>query len=270
MLSYVTGDTIAPTAPGSPYLAVETTSGGTILWTASTDNVGVVGYMVEYLHGHSGRGGGSSWSPIGTTSNTFFTVSSNYLGYSLAVLAYDAAGNKSPLAGVPSAVPPAVTLTGLISLEGISDFSQTAIPLDPITVEFRAPGSTVALASQAVPLSPVGAGGAPAQALFSASFPPGTYDIALKTPKNLRVVASNVALSSASAPLPPVTLAAGDVNNDNSVDATDFGAFVSAYNSANSIPGSGYDPACDFNYDGLVDATDFGLLVGNYNSQGSL
>ena len=63
-------------------------------------------------------------------------------------------------------------------------------------------------------------------------------------------------------------LPAGDANNDNSVDATDFGLLVGAYNSDVNVPGSGYDPIADFNGDGAVDATDFGLLVGNYNQMG--
>lgn len=65
-----------------------------------------------------------------------------------------------------------------------------------------------------------------------------------------------------------VTLPVGDANNDNSIDATDFGIFVSAYNSDASVPGSGYDARADFNSDGLVDPTDFGLFVGNYGAVG--
>ena len=64
------------------------------------------------------------------------------------------------------------------------------------------------------------------------------------------------------------TLAAGDVDNNNAVDPTDFGLFVSAYNSDMNVPGSGYDPNCDFTCDGLVDPTDFGVFVGNYNTIG--
>ena len=66
-----------------------------------------------------------------------------------------------------------------------------------------------------------------------------------------------------------VTLPGGDANNDNSVDATDFGVLVGAYNSRVSVPGSGYDPNADFNGDGFLDATDFGILVGNYGAVGA-
>ena len=65
-----------------------------------------------------------------------------------------------------------------------------------------------------------------------------------------------------------VSLLTGDANGDNSIDATDFGVLVSAYNSSYAVSGSGYDRRADFNCDGSVDATDFGLFVGNYNTVG--
>ena len=70
-------------------------------------------------------------------------------------------------------------------------------------------------------------------------------------------------------PTVTLTLPTGDSNNDNSVDTTDFGILVSAYNSNVAVAGSGYDPTADFNQDGSVDATDFGLFVGDYNTVGS-
>ena len=65
-----------------------------------------------------------------------------------------------------------------------------------------------------------------------------------------------------------LTLSAGDANGDNSCDATDFGIFVSAYNSSAADAGSGYDARADFNLDGFVDPTDFSLFVSSYNQQG--
>ena len=60
-----------------------------------------------------------------------------------------------------------------------------------------------------------------------------------------------------------------DANNDNSVDSTDFGILIGAFNTQASVPGSGYDEAADFNGDGSVDSTDFGLLIGNFNMLGA-
>ena len=98
---------------------------------------------------------------------------------------------------------------------------------------------------------------------------PQSYTIAVKGAKWLQ---RTLAADSTNAPVTnlTVTLLAGDANNDNQVDPTDFSVFVSAYNSDANIPGTGYDPAADFNGDGLVDPTDFGLFVSNYNTQGDL
>ena len=97
---------------------------------------------------------------------------------------------------------------------------------------------------------------------------PGYYDLAIKTPKNLQVVLSNVQVGGPFT-LPDVTLTAGDSNNDNSVDSSDFGSLIGAFNSDGSVPGSGYDPAVDFNYDGVVDSSDFGILIGDFNTTGA-
>ena len=66
-----------------------------------------------------------------------------------------------------------------------------------------------------------------------------------------------------------MTLPAGDSNNDNSVDSTDFGTLIGAFGGAGSVTGSGYDATVDFNFDGSVDSTDFGILIGEFNSMGA-
>ena len=149
-------------------------------------------------------------------------------------------------------VNPAPLISGVVTLEGCVS------PAQSVTLEFR-PASGTPL-TRSVTLSSLGA--------FSVSdAPPGKYSLAIKGSKWLQQV---IAVDSSKGPVSGIsaTLLAGDANNDNSVDATDFGQFVSAYNTSASVPGSGYDPACDFNCDGSVDATDFGLLVGNYGQQG--
>ena len=81
--------------------------------------------------------------------------------------------------------------------------------------------------------------------------------------KNVSVDTTNGNVSGVTATLP-----AGDANNDNSVDSTDFGVLIGAFNTNASIPGNGYDAAADFNCDDFVDSTDFGLLIGNFNLTG--
>ncbi|MEL6986973.1 MAG: fibronectin type III domain-containing protein [Bacteroidota bacterium] len=81
------GDTEAPTRPRN-LTASNTTQTSTILsWSASTDNVGVSGYNV-YVNG----------SLVGSSSNTSYNVNGLSAGteYTMAVAAYDAAGNVSP------------------------------------------------------------------------------------------------------------------------------------------------------------------------------
>jgi chitodextrinase len=84
-------DTQAPTAPSNVTLGTRTTSSISISWTASTDNVGVAGYDL-YLAG----------SAVGTATTTAYTFTGLTCGtnYTLAVDAYDAAGNHSAQATV--------------------------------------------------------------------------------------------------------------------------------------------------------------------------
>ena len=158
----------------------------------------------------------------------------------------------------PEALMPADSISGVVMLEG----EVVNAPAQPVTFEFRDAVSNQTLFTRAASVSPYGG-------FMVSGVPAGSYTVRVKSPKNLAqvvpVVKASGALSGVS-----VFLAAGDANNDNSVDATDLGFFISAYNSDSSAPGSGYDATCDFNGDGFVDATDFGLFIGNYGLQGDL
>ena len=163
-----------------------------------------------------------------------------------------------------------ISTTGTIALEGVPDLSaiSEAAPLDVFHVSFRQPGTTLEIIGQDVALD-VKQGSA--SGTYSVTdVPDGTYDVWIKGGKNLAVLVPDVHIAAATgAGIPPVTLPAADANGDNSVDASDFGLFVSAYNTTADDPFSGYDPACDFNFDGSVDPTDFGLLVNDYNTVGA-
>ena len=98
--SATTPDTQAPTAPSN---LTATASGGTqisLSWTASTDNVGVTGYLVERCQGT----GCNSFAQIGTTAGTTYndTGLTNGTNYSYRVRATDAAGNLSPYSNIAS------------------------------------------------------------------------------------------------------------------------------------------------------------------------
>ena len=79
-------DTSPPTAPTGLVTSAVTGAGLTLSWKASTDNVGVVAYNVYVGSGK-----------VGTAASTSYAISGLLCGtsYSLAVEAYDAAGNKS-------------------------------------------------------------------------------------------------------------------------------------------------------------------------------
>ena len=81
-----TADTQAPSSPGNLTLGAVSQTSLAVSWAASSDNVGVAGY--GYYRGGSlvGNGAGTSYVFSGLTCGT---------GYSLAIDAYDAAGNRS-------------------------------------------------------------------------------------------------------------------------------------------------------------------------------
>jgi chitodextrinase len=85
------GDTQAPTAPGQPNASNVTSSGASLSWSPSSDNVGVTGYEVLRSTGGGapvvvGTPGGTAFSATGLSPNTTYTFS---------VRARDAAGNTS-------------------------------------------------------------------------------------------------------------------------------------------------------------------------------
>ena len=151
------------------------------------------------------------------------------------------------------------TISGLVTLEGAAD------PAQSVTFVFRDAATGVPLLTKTQTLAPV-VGTSQGTFLFS-GLPAANYLLAIKGPVNLQKVISVSALAG-NVTNAAATLAAGDANGDNSIDSSDFGVLIGAFNTDSSIAGSGYDPTADFNYDGLVDSSDFGLLISNFNTQG--
>jgi endoglucanase len=83
-------DTQPPTTPGMPTANNITTTLATLVWSPSTDNVGVSGYTVQELKG-------GAWIDYTTAPYNVVTVSglSAATSYTFAVIAHDAAGNNS-------------------------------------------------------------------------------------------------------------------------------------------------------------------------------
>jgi chitodextrinase len=99
--SATTPDTTPPTAPSNLTATTASSSQVNLKWTASTDNVGVTGYLVERCEG----AGCTSFTQVATVSGT--TYSNTGLAadtvYRFRVRATDAAGNLSPYSNVASA-----------------------------------------------------------------------------------------------------------------------------------------------------------------------
>jgi chitodextrinase len=111
------GDSEPPSTPSNLSLGAASTNSLTLAWSAASDNVGVAGYNL-YLNG----------SKLGTTSGTSYSFSGLACGtsYTLAVDAYDGAGNRSSKAslGAATAACPA-TATGTVPGTGFMAFGGT-------------------------------------------------------------------------------------------------------------------------------------------------
>ena len=114
--------------------------------------------------------------------------------------------------------------SGTITLEGLGTYPDTTGPDQNITFTFHPQGSGTQFVMKQV-LTPAGT-------FAFANIPAGTYDVAIKGACWLTKVVHNVRIPNItpnnSMPL-NVTLLGSDLNNDNSVDPTDFGILVGDY-----------------------------------------
>ena len=153
---------------------------------------------------------------------------------------------------------PSVSVSGFVTLDG------PALPYLPHTLNFQfRPVSGGASFLRSVPLNPDGS--------FTVSqIPPNKYILWVKGAKWL---ASVVPADCSGGPVNNVALElpAGDANNDNGVDSSDFGIFIGAYGDTYDIHSAAQtdDSASDFNEDGSIDSSDFGLLIGSYGQMGA-
>ena len=100
-------DTQARSAPGNLVASALGGSQVNLSWTASTDNVGAAGYLVERQDP-----GSTSFVQVGTTTGTSYNDTGLAAGssYSYRIRAMDAAGNLSEYSGVASAATGSLTI----------------------------------------------------------------------------------------------------------------------------------------------------------------
>ncbi|GIJ28722.1 hypothetical protein Vqi01_38840 [Micromonospora qiuiae] len=87
------GDTVPPTVPAGLTVSGITSTGATLNWTPSTDNVGVTGYRIYRLD--------LGETPVATVTGTTYALTglNPQTTYRFYVVAIDAAGNASPPSG---------------------------------------------------------------------------------------------------------------------------------------------------------------------------
>ena len=198
-----------------------------------------------------------------TTDNRIVTLTDNQPGATFTVI--DTGTTGKVFRGVEIIRPTTVTIGGMVTIPGVTD-GPGGLPPRPITVTvtFRPlPPSTAPAFSRVVTVA--------ADSTYTVTGVPAgvAYELHVKAPNTL-AGNHNVNTFSEDDIDADVVLQPGDAVDDNSIDSSDFGVLISAFNTDASVPNGGYDPRADFNYDGFVDSTDFGLLIGNFNTQGDL
>ena len=118
-----TSDTTPPTAPSNLTATAASSSQINLAWTASTDDVGVTGYLVERCQGSGCTGFAQVATVAGTTYNDTGLAAAT--SYSYRVRATDAAGNLSPYSTIASATTPAP----IPSPPTITSFTPTSGPV---------------------------------------------------------------------------------------------------------------------------------------------
>jgi chitodextrinase len=137
--SATTPDTQAPTAPGTVSATAVSTSAINLTWTASSDNVGVTGYLIERCQG----AGCTTFSQVGTSTTTSFGDAglSAATTYRYQVRATDAAGNLSGYSNVATATTPAPPDTQAPSTPGA--LSGTATSSSQVALTWTASSDNV-------------------------------------------------------------------------------------------------------------------------------
>ena len=138
-------DTQPPTTPTNFTATAIGPNQINLSWTASTDNVGVTGYLLESCQGASC----TTFTQIATPSTTAYTDSSVLAGtsYSYRVRATDAAGNRSSYSAVATAVTP---LTDTQPPTAPSNLTANAISSTQIALSWTASTDNVGMHGYAI------------------------------------------------------------------------------------------------------------------------
>ena len=134
-------DVLPPAAPLGLAAGATSTTSITVAWSASTDNVGVVGYDLV-------RGGVAAGSAVGT-SYTFSGLSCGST-YSLGVKAFDAAGNRSAQTSLNASTATCAVAADTTPPSTPASLSASGIGATGLTLSWPASTDNVGVASYAV------------------------------------------------------------------------------------------------------------------------
>lgn len=150
--------------------------------------------------------------------------------------------------------PNAVTISGIVEFDGLSDRS---LQPNPVTFEFRQPGTLNVITTRTATLDANGA--------YSFVAPlVGSADMAIKEDTWLR--RTILVDTTPGYGYVDFTLVNGDVDGDNEVSIGDYAVLSQSYGSYEGAPN--WDPNADLDRDGEVSIGDFAILSANYGQVG--
>lgn len=172
-----------------------------------------------------------------------------------------ATATPTSAAGTPTSTPAGATLIGHVVYQGISQTTPTTRNVQPITLTLCINGASQSFVTQT-----------DTQGFFTVTLtalnPSGQYNWRVKNYKNLSNAGTGLSI------LPGSTtsfdfsgsgtggaLRAGDSNNNNVVNGTDFNLLKAAF-------GSTISPNTDYNNDGVTNGNDFNAMKGNFGVSG--
>ncbi|RME44150.1 MAG: hypothetical protein D6791_13815 [Chloroflexi bacterium] len=140
--------------------------------------------------------------------------------------------------------PNTAQISGVVALQGRSEYSGTTILVDETPVAVTAGDGCFLIPNVA----------------------PGVHEVTASHPGFLSSAGSALCQANQTVEMPATTLLAGDANNDNEINLFDLVIVAAAYRSCSDDPA--FDDRADLNGSGCVDVFDLVLVGGNYGQAG--
>lgn len=245
-------DTTAPTAPTNVTATANSSTQITVNWGASTDNVGVVRYLVS-------RNGNVVATVSATATRTY--QDTNLLPsttYTYSVKAEDAAGNAGPGSANVSATTQPTSTVDTTPPSAPTNVTAQAISFAQVNLSWSASSDNVGVAGYRIYRN---GSSTPIATTTSTTYADGTVSATTGYTYNVKAfdAAGNESVSSntASVTTPSSSGKLGDLNNDGVTDIYDLSILLSNWKRQGNT-------SSDLNGDGVVDIYDLSILLTNY------